>query len=455
MLPGAAAGSTPASGTGFTGQAIDLATLKPLAGARVQIEPLGTSTTTDQNGGYTLPTPPGTYSVSVACDGFLSVTQVQQVVTASGYTELDLDLVPENPTPDEQQVLYQRLVKQIEAPPPVGKDVDRQALKLTSSSIPSEIKVVFPDGSSQWMPLDDYVKGVVPYEVPSYWPMETLKAQAVAARTWGVARFLSAGWVCTTSACQVYGPDRYASTNEAVDATAGQVITANGSLISAFYFSQCNGQSTRNSWQYIAYSGSSGNQLHCTVGDFGYTSYCVARSCNWNGSWGGSDCGYHGHGVGMCQWGAFGQGQSGQSYTGILNSYYTGVAISGTTPAPPPPPTATPLPTPTPTPRPPPAPRPLGPFVARVGQAIVFVWSGSGSGDVYRVWLYRDGVLYGTTDGWLSSTYWSVGSLPLGSYVWTVQAQSPTTRLTSSAVSATLIVAEETHSAYLPELPNY
>ncbi|MGH2461673.1 MAG: hypothetical protein ACRDIY_22695, partial [Chloroflexota bacterium] len=102
------------------------------------------------------------------------------------------------------------------------------------------------------------------------------------------------------------------------------------SLISAFYFSRCNGASTRNSWQYIAYSGTNGQgQQVCTVGSFGYSTYCVARPCAWNQASTYSDCGYYGHGVGMCQWGAAGQGQAGASYRDILSSYYTGISIAG------------------------------------------------------------------------------------------------------------------------------
>ena len=322
---------SPSSGTGFVGRAIDLATLQPVAGALIQADPSGVQTTADQTGSYVLPLPPGTYTVRVSRDRFVGAIRLNQVVPAQGYLTLDLDLIPTDATPDQQEAIYRRLVKQVQSPPPVPESAVQHIARLTVSEIPSQIKVVFPDGSVQWVPLEDYVKGVVPNEVYPTWPAETLKAQAVAARTWGVARFLAVGSVCTTTACQVYDPQsRWPTTDAATDATAGEVMTANGSLISAFYFSRCNGVSTRNSWQYIGYSGTNGQgQQVCTVGSFGVTTYCVARPCTWNQASTYRDCGYNGHGVGMCQYGAAGQGQTGASYRDILNSYYTGISIVG------------------------------------------------------------------------------------------------------------------------------
>src|SRR6185437_7877324 len=277
MLPPATTGNlSPSPGTGFVGRAIDLATLQPVAGALIQADPPGVQTTADQTGSYVLPLPPGTYTVRVSLGGFVGATRLNQIVPAQGYAPLDLDLLPENPPLDQQEALYRRLVKQVQSPPPLPETAVQQIARLAVTEIPSQIKFVFPDGSSQWVPLEDYVKGVVPNEVYPTWPTETLKAQAVAARTWGVARFLAAGSVCTTTACQVYDPNsRWPTTDAAVDATAGQVMTANGALISAFYFSQCNGASTRNSWQYIGYSGiNAQGQRVCTVGSFGNSTYC-------------------------------------------------------------------------------------------------------------------------------------------------------------------------------------
>src|SRR5579884_3309124 len=230
MLPRATTSLvSPPPGTGFFGRAIDLATLQPLSNALVQAEPVAARATTDQNGVYVLPLPPGTYTVHVSRNNYVGVIRLRQTVGSQAYTTLDLDLVPQNPTPAEQEAIYQRTVTQTEVSPPEKSALTAEALNIQSTTIPSQIKVVFPDGSYQWVPLEDYVKGVVPNEMPASWPAAALEAQAVAARTYGVARFLAYGFVCTTSACQVYDPtNEWPSTNAAVDATAGQIMTANG-----------------------------------------------------------------------------------------------------------------------------------------------------------------------------------------------------------------------------------
>ncbi len=105
------------------------------------------------------------------------------------------------------------------------------------------------------VPLEEYLRGVVPRESPAYWEMEALKAQAVAARSYVLAEIAgnSAGLTCDTTACQVYGGravvDRagtvveareHERTNQAVADTRGEVRTYNGAV--AFtQFSATNG----------------------------------------------------------------------------------------------------------------------------------------------------------------------------------------------------------------------
>ena len=76
--------------------------------------------------------------------------------------------------------------------------------------------------------IDDYVRGVIPYEMSPSWPLEALKAQAVAARSYAVANTNSShtrnGFdVCTSTCCQVYFGigGATAHTDRAVDETAG------------------------------------------------------------------------------------------------------------------------------------------------------------------------------------------------------------------------------------------
>ncbi|WP_090869688.1 SpoIID/LytB domain-containing protein [Oceanobacillus limi] len=94
------------------------------------------------------------------------------------------------------------------------------------------------------LPLEDYLKGVVPFEVFSTWGMEALKAQALAARTYAVSKMTEV--MDDTINYQVYGGYTWdENTTKAVEETAGQVITYNNELIETFY-SASNGGVTEN-----------------------------------------------------------------------------------------------------------------------------------------------------------------------------------------------------------------
>jgi stage II sporulation protein D len=110
------------------------------------------------------------------------------------------------------------------------------------------------------MDMDAYLVGVILAEMPSTFHPEAKKAQAVAARTFARKAFLTGGKhgdgsVCAQSACcqawitaeqylQMGGSEKaLAQARTAVDATSGYVLTYEGSLIEATYFS-CSGGST-------------------------------------------------------------------------------------------------------------------------------------------------------------------------------------------------------------------
>ena len=104
------------------------------------------------------------------------------------------------------------------------------------------------------LPLEDYLCGVVPREVSASWPAEALKAQAVAARSFGAARLGSAGHFdvyCDTRSQAYNGADGEAvSTNAAVRATRGIVPIHGGKPITAFFFSSSGGhtEDAENVW---------------------------------------------------------------------------------------------------------------------------------------------------------------------------------------------------------------
>ena len=96
--------------------------------------------------------------------------------------------------------------------------------------------------------LEEYLYGVVPAEMPPDWPLEALKAQAVAARTYTLQhmdRHRRQGYdVCNQQHCAVYaGIDGESkATNKAVDDTRGQVLYgSNYKILDTFYSHDCGG----------------------------------------------------------------------------------------------------------------------------------------------------------------------------------------------------------------------
>lgn len=102
------------------------------------------------------------------------------------------------------------------------------------------------------LPLEEYLYGVVPKEMPSSWHPEALKAQAIAARNYAMEQkgsYAAYGFdVVPTELSQVYGglSAEKATTNAAVDATRGKIMMYNGKLVNAFFHSSSGG-STENS----------------------------------------------------------------------------------------------------------------------------------------------------------------------------------------------------------------
>ncbi|GLY09030.1 stage II sporulation protein D [Bacillus badius] len=129
---------------------------------------------------------------------------------------------------------------------------------------------VFRSGTkkTETFPLEEYVAGVVAAEMPASFEKEALKAQALTARTFIIKQMMSGSKVngqanvTDTVAHQVFktkeelkqlwGKDfdwKSKKINEAVQETAGQVITYNGAPITASFFSTSNGY-TENSEDY-------------------------------------------------------------------------------------------------------------------------------------------------------------------------------------------------------------
>jgi stage II sporulation protein D len=93
--------------------------------------------------------------------------------------------------------------------------------------------------------LEDYLLGVVPSESPSGWPPAALQAQAVAARSYAIASNVNGNGFDQYAdvRSQVYRGylGEAASTNAAVAATAGEVVTHGGEVATTFFFSTSGG----------------------------------------------------------------------------------------------------------------------------------------------------------------------------------------------------------------------
>jgi SpoIID/LytB domain protein len=97
------------------------------------------------------------------------------------------------------------------------------------------------------LPVDQYVKGVIPNESPPSWPQGELRSQAVAARSFALTGAVGGNGfdLYDDTRSQVYEglSSETAATNEAAEATRGQVLMYGGKIAET-YFSACSGGHT-------------------------------------------------------------------------------------------------------------------------------------------------------------------------------------------------------------------
>ena len=109
--------------------------------------------------------------------------------------------------------------------------------------------------------LDLYLRGVVPVEMPSSWPVEALKAQAIASRSYAVYHLHPATGSFDTyddTRSQVYRGRRAetAAGNTAVAATAGTVVLSGTAVANTLYHSAAGGWTENNEYAFVSSSGS-------------------------------------------------------------------------------------------------------------------------------------------------------------------------------------------------------
>jgi len=177
-------------------------------------------------------------------------------------------------------------------------------------SLPNDLRVLMPDGHVEEMKLETYLAGVVAAQIGTNAPLEALKAQAVASRTYAVTMRRHPEQnadVCISAHCQKWkrvDPVSAPEVFRALSETWGLVAIHNGALINAVYFEHCDGR-TRNSEDML----------------MDPLPYLRAVDCS---------CGFltlKGHGVGMCMRGAIVLARRGATFEQILKHYYRGVQV--------------------------------------------------------------------------------------------------------------------------------
>jgi len=248
--------------------------------------------------------------------------------------------------------------------------------------------------------IEEYLYGVLYHETPHYWPIETLKAQAVVARTFALYRIKTMKDrdydVTSDIYSQMYGgkESERRRTTKAVNSTKGKVLTYKGEIFPTYYHSMCAGHTAdakdifevdlrplrgvkcpfcqgapHMTWKAmfsykqmeerlnkygiairgmnyihegerdksgrlssVKLSGQSGAKeikgykFRLALGpniikSTNFTIQITPKGIIFRGKgWG--------HGVGMCQWGAFGMGKRWSDYKSILGFYYPGSEIT-------------------------------------------------------------------------------------------------------------------------------
>ncbi|MFH0789997.1 MAG: SpoIID/LytB domain-containing protein [Candidatus Omnitrophota bacterium] len=247
--------------------------------------------------------------------------------------------------------------------------------------------------------LEEYINGILYHEVSHYWPMEALKAQAIASRTYAVYHMRQnklKTFDLTNDTSQVYGgrnSERY-RTNKAVEETKGKVLIYQDKIIPAYFSTTCGGHtedsfllwdiqmaplkgvpcpfckdSPHFNWHCVLSlkeindklegagykidnikeiislgNDSSGRVTNLNIitakGDFkipakdfrSIIGSNIIRSTNFKVNVIEQDAVFEGlgwgHGVGMCQWGAYFMAKQGYNYEDILKFYYPGSEIT-------------------------------------------------------------------------------------------------------------------------------
>lgn len=297
----------------YKGLITNILTLQPVDSVEISADSQGVLGYTDSSGRFNLKASANVSRLNFHKKGFTGSSFV--FVTHQARTDsILIQLFPELLSKEEQEQIEKNYP--LSGSNEASGDILRREESLlkagVKNEVPATIRVLMPDGTVVVMAMDEYLKGVVPAEVPPSWDMNALKAQAVAARSYATANFKHAAEgadVCTTTHCQAWKATQNSRTSQAVTETSNVSVKYNGTVINALFFSHCDGHTRNNEDKW------GGTPVP----------YLRSKSCI---------CGYtyhNAHGVGMCQYGSQAMASNGSSWSNILTYYYTGTEIDNAT----------------------------------------------------------------------------------------------------------------------------
>jgi hypothetical protein len=315
LTPVAIFGQDNSSVTSFyTGQISRITDSLPVDSVEISIENSKIVGYSDTNGKFKIEAPANITTLHFNKKGYTGASKVF-VIEEDRKENIDILLFPELLSKREEEIIEKNY------PLWGSNESSGELLRMPESllksgqktEVPATLKVLMSDNTVVVMKMDDYLKGVVPSEVPPSWDMNALKAQAVAARSYATAnsnKHSSQGAdVCTTTHCQAWKSTHNDRTDQAVNETSNVSVKYEGQIINALFFSHCDGH-TRNNED--VWGGTPVPYLRSKSCICGYTSH-------------------NAHGVGMCQYGSQAMAKAGSKWENILNHYYTGVTVDSPT----------------------------------------------------------------------------------------------------------------------------
>ncbi|MCE3266689.1 MAG: SpoIID/LytB protein [Solirubrobacterales bacterium] len=130
-----------------------------------------------------------------------------------------------------------------------GKGAYRGAIVVRPAGVPGRVNAI------NAVNIQDYLRGVIAEESPSSWPLDALKAQALAARSYALSTGVNGNGFdfYDDTRSQVYGgvsaeTDR---TNKAVTQTAGEVVLHKGGVAETYFFSTSGGHTENNEFSFL------------------------------------------------------------------------------------------------------------------------------------------------------------------------------------------------------------